>query len=147
SDIIYHGYYDIGIAVSTPRGLVVPIIRDADRLSLADIEKAVLDYGSRAREGKLSIDELSGGTFSITNGGVFGSLMSTPILNPPPRAILGMHVIMERSVAETGVFAIRPMLYFDLSYDPRIIDGREAVSALVTIKEMIEAPARLLLEL
>ncbi len=147
SDIIYHGYYDIGIAVSTPRGLVVPIIRDADRLSLADIEKAVLDYGSRAREGKLSIDELSGGTFSITNGGVFGSLMSTPILNPPQSAILGMHAIKERPVVENGEIVIRPMMYLALTYDHRIIDGREAVSALVTIKEMIEDPARLLLEL
>lgn len=146
TDVIYHGYYDIGIAVSTPRGLVVPIIRDADRLSMADVEKAVVDYGTRARDGKLSIDELSGGTFSITNGGIFGSLLSTPILNPPQSAILGMHAIRERPVVENGEIVIRPMMYLALTYDHRIIDGREAVSSLVTIKEMIEDPARLLLE-
>lgn len=146
NDIIYHDYFDIGIAVSSPRGLVVPIIRDVDRMSMADIEKAVADYGSRAQESKLTIDELSGGTFSITNGGVFGSLMSTPILNPPQSAILGMHAIKERPVVENGEIVIRPMMYLALTYDHRIVDGREAVSSLVVIKEMIEDPARLLLE-
>jgi len=146
NDIIYHGYYDIGIAVSTPRGLVVPVVRDADQLSMAGIEKAIADYGVRARDGKLSIDELSGGTFSITNGGVFGSMMSTPILNPPQSAILGMHAIKERPMVENGQIVIRPMMYLALTYDHRIIDGREAVSSLVVIKEMIEDPARLLLE-
>lgn len=146
TDVIYHNYYDIGIAVSTPRGLVVPIIRDADRLSMADVEKSVADYGLRARDSKLTIDELSGGTFSITNGGVFGSLMSTPILNPPQSAILGMHAIQQRPVVENGEIVIRPMMYLALTYDHRIIDGREAVSSLVTIKEMIEDPARMLLE-
>lgn len=146
NDIIYHGYYDIGIAVSTPRGLVVPVVRDADQLSMAGIEKAIADYGVRARDGKLSIDELSGGTFSITNGGVFGSMMSTPILNPPQSAILGMHAIKERPVVENGEIVIRPMMYLALTYDHRIIDGREAVSSLVVIKEMLEDPARLLLE-
>lgn len=145
-DIIYHDYFDIGIAVSSPRGLVVPIIRDADRMSMADVEKSVADYGTRARDGKLTIDELSGGTFSITNGGVFGSLMSTPILNPPQSAILGMHAIKERPVVENGEIVIRPMMYLALTYDHRIVDGREAVSSLVVIKEMIEDPARLLLE-
>jgi 2-oxoglutarate dehydrogenase E2 component (dihydrolipoamide succinyltransferase) len=145
-DIIYHDYFDIGIAVSSPRGLVVPIIRDVDRMSMADIEKSVSDYGTRARDGKLTIDELSGGTFSITNGGVFGSLMSTPILNPPQSAILGMHAIKERPVVENGEIVIRPMMYLALTYDHRIVDGREAVSSLVVIKEMIEDPARLLLE-
>lgn len=146
NDIIYHGYYDIGIAVSTPRGLVVPVVRDADQLSMAGIEKAIADYGVRARDGKLTIDELSGGTFSITNGGVFGSMMSTPILNPPQSAILGMHAIKERPVVENGEIVIRPMMYLALTYDHRIIDGREAVSSLVVIKEMLEDPARLLLE-
>jgi len=146
SDIVYHGYFDIGIAVSTPRGLVVPIIRDADQLSLADIEKAIADFGTRARDGKLSLDELTGGTFSITNGGIFGSMMSTPILNPPQSAILGMHAIKDRPVVENGQIVIRPMMYLALTYDHRIIDGREAVSSLVTMKDMLEDPARLLLE-
>jgi 2-oxoglutarate dehydrogenase E2 component (dihydrolipoamide succinyltransferase) len=146
NDIIYHGYFDIGIAVSSPRGLVVPVIRDTDRMNMADVEKSVVDYGTRARDGKLSIDELSGGTFSITNGGIFGSMMSTPILNPPQSAILGMHAIKERPVVENGQIVIRPMMYVALTYDHRIIDGREAVSSLVVIKEMIEDPARLLLE-
>jgi 2-oxoglutarate dehydrogenase E2 component (dihydrolipoamide succinyltransferase) len=146
SDIIYHGYYDIGIAVSSPRGLVVPILRDADRLSFADIEKAIADFGKRAREGSLTIEELSGGTFSITNGGVFGSLMSTPILNPPQSAILGMHKTMDRAVVENGQVVARPMMFLALTYDHRIIDGREAVTSLVTIKECLEDPARLLLQ-
>jgi 2-oxoglutarate dehydrogenase E2 component (dihydrolipoamide succinyltransferase) len=145
-DIIYHGYYDIGIAVSSPRGLVVPILRDADRLSFADIEKAIADFGKRAREGSLTIEELSGGTFSITNGGVFGSLMSTPILNPPQSAILGMHKTMDRAVVENGQVVVRPMMFLALTYDHRIIDGKEAVTSLVTIKECLEDPARLLLQ-
>ncbi len=147
NDIVYHGYFDIGIAVSTPRGLVVPVIRDADQLSLAEIEKAIADFGTRAREGKLTLDELTGGTFSITNGGIFGSMMSTPILNPPQSAILGMHAIKDRPVVENGQIVIRPMMYLALTYDHRIIDGREAVSSLVVMKEMLEDPARLLLEI
>ena len=146
SDIVYHGYFDIGIAVSSPRGLVVPILRDADQLSFADIEKKIADYGQRAKDGKLTMEELTGGTFSISNGGVFGSMMSTPILNPPQSAILGMHKIMERPVAEGGKVVIRPMMYLALSYDHRLIDGREAVLALVEIKEALEDPARLLLQ-
>jgi 2-oxoglutarate dehydrogenase E2 component (dihydrolipoamide succinyltransferase) len=146
SDIIYHGYYDIGIAVSSPRGLVVPILRDADQMSIADIEKTIADFGQRAREGGLSMDDLTGGTFSITNGGVFGSLMSTPILNPPQSAILGMHKTMERAMVENGQVVVRPMMYLALTYDHRIIDGREAVTSLVTIKECIEDPTRLLLQ-
>jgi 2-oxoglutarate dehydrogenase E2 component (dihydrolipoamide succinyltransferase) len=146
SDIIYHGYFDIGIAVSTPRGLVVPIVRDADTLSLADIEAAIRDFGDRARDSKLTIDELTGGTFTITNGGVFGSLLSTPIINPPQSAILGMHKTQDRPVAENGQVVIRPMMYLALSYDHRIIDGRDAVQFLVTIKEQIEDPTRLLLQ-
>ncbi len=146
NDIIYHGYYDIGIAVSTPRGLVVPIVRDADQMSFADIEKSIEDLGKRGQAGKLGIDELTGGTFSITNGGIFGSLMSTPILNPPQSAILGMHAIKERPMVVDGEIQIRPMMYLALTYDHRIIDGREAVSFLVTIKDMLEDPARLLLE-
>ncbi len=146
TDIMYHGYHDIGIAVSTERGLVVPVLRDAEHQGFADIEKAVVDFGKRAQAGKLSMDELTGGTFSITNGGVFGSLMSTPILNPPQSAILGMHKIQERPMVENGEIVIRPMMYLALSYDHRIIDGREAVSFLVAIKDMIEDPARLLLE-
>ena len=146
-DIVYHGYYDVGVAVSTPRGLVVPIIRDADQRTLADIEKTVADYGARARDGKLGMEELSGGTFTITNGGVFGSLLSTPILNPPQSAILGMHKIQERPVALDGQVAIRPMMYLALSYDHRIIDGQEAVRFLVTLKDALEDPARLLLDL
>ncbi|HEX5513281.1 MAG TPA: 2-oxoglutarate dehydrogenase complex dihydrolipoyllysine-residue succinyltransferase [Gammaproteobacteria bacterium] len=147
TDVIYHGYYDIGIAVSTPRGLVVPIIRDADRLSMADVEKAVVDYGTRARDGKLSIDELSGGTFSITNGGIFGSLLSTPILNPPQSGILGMHKIQDRPVVVGGQIVIRPMMYLALSYDHRIVDGKEAVTFLVRVKESLEDPERLVLDL
>lgn len=145
-DIVYHAYHDIGVAVSTPRGLVVPVVRDADHMSFAEIESTIGDLGRRAQDGKLSIDELTGGTFSITNGGVFGSLLSTPILNPPQSAILGMHKIQERPMVENGEIVIRPMMYLALSYDHRLVDGREAVSFLVTIKDMLEDPARLLLE-
>ncbi len=144
-DIVYHGYFDIGIAVGSPRGLVVPIVRDTDQLSFAEIEKQIVAYGNRARDGKLTMEELSGGTFSISNGGVFGSMMSTPILNPPQSAILGMHKTYDRPVAENGQVVIRPMMYLALSYDHRIIDGREAVLFLVAIKEALEDPARLLL--
>ncbi len=147
TDIIYHGYYDIGVAVSTDRGLVVPIIRDTDQLGHADIEKAIADYASRAREGKLEMDELMGGTFSISNGGVFGSMLSTPILNPPQSAILGMHKIEKRAVVRNDEIVIRPMMYLALSYDHRIIDGKTAVSFLVKIKDLLEDPASLLLEL
>ena len=146
NDIVYHGYFDIGIAVSSSRGLVVPIIRNADQLSLAEIEKQIADFGTRAQEGKLSIEELTGGTFSISNGGVFGSMLSTPIINPPQSAILGIHLTKERPVVENGQVVIRPMNYLALSYDHRIIDGREAVLSLVAIKEALEDPARLLLE-
>lgn len=146
SDIIYHGYYDIGVAVSTERGLVVPIIRDADQLSYAAIEQKIAAYAQRARDGQLTMEDLTGGTFSITNGGIFGSLLSTPILNPPQSAILGMHQIQQRPVAEAGQVVIRPMMYTALSYDHRIIDGREAVQFLVTIKQLLEEPARILLE-
>ncbi|HUW50148.1 MAG TPA: 2-oxoglutarate dehydrogenase complex dihydrolipoyllysine-residue succinyltransferase [Sulfuricella sp.] len=146
-DIIYHGYYDIGIAVSSPRGLVVPILRDADQLSLAEIEKKIVDFGARAKDGKLTIEELTGGTFSISNGGVFGSMMSTPILNPPQSAILGMHKSIERPIAENGQVVIRPMMYLALSYDHRIIDGRDAVLSLVAMKEALEDPARMLLQI
>ena len=145
-DIIYHGYYDIGIAVGSPRGLVVPILRDADRLSQAEIEKQVADFGKRAKEGKLKIEELMGGTFSITNGGVFGSMLSTPIINPPQSAILGVHAIKERPVAINGQVVIRPINYLALSYDHRIIDGREAVLSLVAMKEALESPMSPLLE-
>ncbi|MEX0732474.1 MAG: 2-oxoglutarate dehydrogenase complex dihydrolipoyllysine-residue succinyltransferase [Aquisalimonadaceae bacterium] len=145
-DVIYHGYHDIGIAVSSPRGLVVPVLRDADHMSFAGVENTIADFGVRARDGKLSMDDLTGGTFSVTNGGIFGSLLSTPILNPPQSAILGMHKIQERPMAENGQVVIRPMMYLALSYDHRIVDGKEAVSFLVTIKDMIEDPARLLLE-
>ncbi len=145
-DIIYHGFYDIGIAVSTDRGLVVPILRDADQMTFAEIEQAILDYSTRAAEGRLTIEELTGGTFSITNGGVFGSLWSTPILNPPQSAILGMHTIHDRPVAENGKVVIRPMMYLALSYDHRIVDGREAVLFLAQIRELLEDPARLLLQ-
>jgi 2-oxoglutarate dehydrogenase E2 component (dihydrolipoamide succinyltransferase) len=138
NDIVYHGYYDIGIAVGSPRGLVVPIIRDADRLSLAEIEMQIAGFGKRAQDGKLTIEELTGGTFSITNGGVFGSLLSTPIINPPQSAILGIHATKDRPVAENGQVVIRPMNYLALSYDHRIIDGREAVLSLVAIKEELE---------
>lgn len=146
SDIIYHGYQDIGVAVSSPRGLVVPVLRDADAMSLAAIEKNIRDYGLKARDGKLSIEEMSGGTFTISNGGVFGSLLSTPILNPPQTAILGMHKIQERPMAVDGEVKILPMMYLALSYDHRMIDGKEAVQFLVTIKELLEDPARILLE-
>ncbi|MBI1733462.1 MAG: 2-oxoglutarate dehydrogenase complex dihydrolipoyllysine-residue succinyltransferase [Gammaproteobacteria bacterium] len=145
-DIIYHGYFDIGIAVSSPRGLVVPVIRDADSLSFAEVEARIRDYGEKARDGKLTIEDLTGGTFTITNGGVFGSLVSTPILNPPQSAILGMHKVQDRPVAENGQVVIRPMMYLALSYDHRIIDGRDAVQFLVAIKERIEDPNRLLLQ-
>ncbi len=146
SDIVYHGFYDIGIAVGTPRGLVVPVLRDADRLSMAEIEAGIKDFGERAQNGRLTLEEITGGTFTITNGGVFGSLLSTPILNPPQAAILGMHKIQERPVAEKGQVVIRPVMYLALSYDHRLIDGREAVQFLVMIKELLEDPARLLLE-
>jgi len=147
SDIVYNGYFDVGIAVSSPRGLVVPILRNADQLSIAEIEKGIADLASRARDGKLTIEELTGGTFTITNGGVFGSLLSTPIINPPQSAILGMHKIQERPMAENGQVVVRPMMYVALSYDHRLIDGRDAVMGLVAIKEELEEPARLLLEL
>ena len=146
NDIVYHGYYDIGIAVASPRGLVVPIIRNADQLSLAEIEKTIADFSRRAQEGKLSIEELTGGTFSISNGGVFGSMLSTPIINPPQSAILGVHATKDRPVVENGQIVIRPMNYLALSYDHRLIDGREAVLTLVAIKEALEDPARLLLD-
>jgi 2-oxoglutarate dehydrogenase E2 component (dihydrolipoamide succinyltransferase) len=145
--IIYHGYFDIGIAVSSPRGLVVPVVRDADELSLAGIESKIREYSLKAQDGKLNIDELTGGTFTITNGGIFGSLLSTPIINPPQSAILGMHSIQQRPIAENGEVVIRPMMYIALSYDHRIIDGREAVQFLVSIKKQLEDPARFLLQL
>jgi 2-oxoglutarate dehydrogenase E2 component (dihydrolipoamide succinyltransferase) len=147
SDIVYHGYFDIGVAVSSPRGLVVPILRDADRMSFAEIEKKIGDFGKRAQDGKLGIEELTGGTFSISNGGVFGSMLSTPIINPPQSAILGVHLTKERAVVENGQIVARPMNYLALSYDHRIIDGREAVLFLVSIKEALEDPARLILEI
>ncbi len=147
NDIVYHGYYDIGIAVSSGRGLVVPIMRDADMLSMAEIEKAIGDFGSRAKANKLTMEDLTGGTFSITNGGVFGSMLSTPILNPPQSAILGMHGITERPMVVNGEIVIRPMMYLALSYDHRIIDGKEAVLGLRTIKECLEDPAKILLQL
>jgi 2-oxoglutarate dehydrogenase E2 component (dihydrolipoamide succinyltransferase) len=146
-DIVYHDYYDLGIAVSSPRGLVVPVLRDVERLSFGAIEAKLREYGEKAREAKLSVEELSGGTFTITNGGVFGSLLSTPILNPPQSAILGMHRIQDRPIAAGGQVVIRPMMYLALSYDHRIIDGREAVSFLVALKQHLEDPARLLLDL
>ncbi|MCI0507503.1 MAG: 2-oxoglutarate dehydrogenase complex dihydrolipoyllysine-residue succinyltransferase [Gammaproteobacteria bacterium] len=147
NDIIYHGYYDIGIAVGTPRGLVVPVLRNVDNMSFADVEIAIQDYGMRAREGKLSLEELTGGTFSISNGGVYGSMLSTPILNPPQSAILGMHNIVERPVVENGEIVIRPMMYVALSYDHRIIDGHDAVLFLVAVKQLIEDPTRILLDI
>ena len=147
NDIVYHGYFDIGVAVSTDRGLVVPVVREADALSLAQIEDQINEYGQKARAGKLSLEELSGGTFTISNGGIFGSLMSTPILNAPQTGVLGMHKIQERPVVVDGEIVIRPMMYLALSYDHRLIDGREAVQFLVAIKGMIEDPARILLEL
>jgi 2-oxoglutarate dehydrogenase E2 component (dihydrolipoamide succinyltransferase) len=147
NDIVYHGYFDIGIAVGSPRGLVVPILRDADQMSLAQIEKKIAEFGKKAMDGKLSMEELTGGTFSISNGGVFGSMLSTPIINPPQSAILGIHATKDRPVVENGQIVIRPINYLALSYDHRIIDGREAVLGLVTIKEALEDPARLLLDL
>lgn len=147
NDIIYHGYYDIGIAVSSPRGLVVPILRNANMMSFAEVEKTITNFGRRARDAQLSLEDLTGGTFSITNGGIFGSMLSTPILNPPQSAILGMHNIVERPVAENGQVVIRPVMYVALSYDHRLIDGREAVQFLVTIKNLIEDPSRLLLDI
>ena len=146
-DIVYHGYFDIGIAIGSPRGLVVPILRDADQMSIAEIERALVDYAVKAKDGKIAIEDLTGGPFSITNGGTFGSMMSTPIINPPQSAILGMHATKERAVVENGQVVVRPMMYLALSYDHRIIDGREAVLTLVTIKELLEDPARLLLDL
>lgn len=147
NDIVYHGYQDVGVAVSTDRGLVVPVLRDADQMSFADIESQIAEFGARAKEGKLTIEEMTGGTFTITNGGVFGSLLSTPILNPPQAAILGMHTIQQRPVVESGEVVIRPMMYLALSYDHRLIDGKEAVRFLVAIKDMIENPAKILLEI
>lgn len=146
-DIVYHGYFDIGIAIGSPRGLVVPILRDADQMSIADIEQAIVDYAKKAKDGKIAIEDLTGGTFSITNGGTFGSMMSTPIINPPQSAILGMHATKERAVVENGQVVVRPMMYLALSYDHRIIDGREAVLTLVAIKDALEDPVRLLLDL
>jgi 2-oxoglutarate dehydrogenase E2 component (dihydrolipoamide succinyltransferase) len=146
SDIVYHGYIDIGIAVGSPRGLVVPILRDADQMSIADIEKKIAEFGQKAKDGKLSLEELTGGTFSISNGGVFGSMLSTPIINPPQSAILGIHATKDRPVVENGQIVIRPINYLAMSYDHRIIDGREAVLGLVAMKEALEDPARLILD-
>ena len=140
NDIVYHGYFDIGIAVGSPRGLVVPILRNADQLSFADIEKKIAEFGNKAKEGKLGLDDMTGGTFSISNGGVFGSMLSTPIINPPQSAILGMHNIVERPVVVNGEIVVRPIMYVALSYDHRIIDGRESVGTLVAIKEALENP-------
>ena len=147
NDIVYHGYFDIGIAVGSPRGLVVPVIRNADQMSFADIEKKIAEYGQKAKDGKLGIEELTGGTFSIYNGGVFGSMLSTPIINPPQSAILGIHATKERAVVENGQVVVRPINYLAMSYDHRIIDGREAVLGLVTMKDALEDPSRLLLEI
>jgi 2-oxoglutarate dehydrogenase E2 component (dihydrolipoamide succinyltransferase) len=147
NDIVYHGYYDIGIAVGSPRGLVVPILRDADQMSIADIEKQIAEYGKRAADGKLTVEELTGGTYTISNGGVFGSMLSTPIINPPQSAILGVHATKERAVVENGQVVVRPINYLAQSYDHRIIDGREAVLSLVAIKDVLEDPARMLLDL
>ena len=147
NDIVYHGYFDIGIAVGSPRGLVVPILRDADQLSLAGVEKKIAEFGRKAQDGKLSMEDLTGGTFSISNGGVFGSMLSTPIINPPQSAILGVHATKERAVVENGQIVVRPMNYLAMSYDHRIIDGREAVLALVAMKDALEDPARLLLDI
>jgi len=146
NDMVYHGYQDIGVAVSTERGLVVPVLRDVDALSLADIEKKIVEYGTKAKKGKLGIDEMTGGTFTITNGGTFGSLLSTPILNPPQTAILGMHKIQPRPMAVNDQVVILPMMYLALSYDHRMIDGKEAVQFLVVVKDMLEDPARILLD-
>jgi 2-oxoglutarate dehydrogenase E2 component (dihydrolipoamide succinyltransferase) len=147
NDIVYHNYFDIGVAVGSPRGLVVPILRNADQMSFAEVEDTIRQFGQKAKDGSLSYDELSGGTFTISNGGVFGSMLSTPILNPPQSAILGMHNIVERPVVENGEIVIRPMMYLALSYDHRIIDGREAVQFLVSIKQSMEDPGRMLLGL
>ena len=147
NDIVYHGYFDIGIAVGSPRGLVVPILRNADQMSFADIEKKIAEFGAKARDGKLALEELTGGTFSISNGGVFGSMLSTPIINPPQSAILGVHATKERAVVENGQIVIRPINYLAMSYDHRMIDGREAVLGLVAMKEALEDPARLLFDL
>ena len=147
NDIVYHGYFDIGIAVGSPRGLVVPILRNADQMSFAEIEKKIAEYGVKARDGKLGIEEMTGGTFSISNGGTFGSMLSTPIINPPQSAILGVHATKDRAVVENGVVVVRPMNYFAMSYDHRIIDGREAVLGLVAMKEALEDPARLLFDI
>jgi 2-oxoglutarate dehydrogenase E2 component (dihydrolipoamide succinyltransferase) len=147
NDIVYHGYFDIGIAVGSPRGLVVPILRNADQMSFADVEKKIAEYGTKAKDGKLSIEELSGGTFSISNGGVFGSMLSTPIINPPQSAILGVHATKDRAVVENGVVVVRPINYLAMSYDHRIIDGREAVLGLVAMKDALEDPARLLFDI
>ncbi len=147
TDIVYHGYQDIGVAVSSDRGLVVPVLRNAELMSLAEVENGIATFGKKARDGKLSIDEMTGGTFTITNGGTFGSMMSTPIVNPPQAAILGMHNILQRPMAVNGQVVIRPMMYLALSYDHRLIDGKEAVSFLVTIKNLLEDPARLLLDI
>jgi len=147
NDIVYHGYFDIGIAVGSPRGLVVPILRNADQMSFADIEKKIAEFGKKAAEGKLALDDLMGGTFSISNGGVFGSMLSTPIINPPQSAILGVHATKDRAVVENGQVVVRPMNYLAMSYDHRIIDGREAVLGLVAMKEALEDPARLLFDI
>ena len=147
NDIVYHGYFDIGVAVGSPRGLVVPVVRNADQMTFAQIEKQISDYGKKAADGKLGLEDLTGGTFSISNGGVFGSMLSTPIINPPQSAILGVHATKDRPVVENGQIVIRPINYLALSYDHRIIDGREAVLFLVSIKEALEDPARLLLDL
>jgi 2-oxoglutarate dehydrogenase E2 component (dihydrolipoamide succinyltransferase) len=147
NDIVYHNFFDIGVAVGSPRGLVVPILRNVDQMSFAEIEDTIRAFGQKAKEGTLSYDELTGGTFTISNGGVFGSMLSTPILNPPQSAILGMHNIVQRPIVEDGEIVIRPMMYLALSYDHRIIDGREAVQCLVTIKECLEDPARMLLSI
>jgi 2-oxoglutarate dehydrogenase E2 component (dihydrolipoamide succinyltransferase) len=146
-DIVYHGYLDVSIAVSAPKGLVVPVVRNADALSFADIEKTIADFGKRAKDGTLGIEEMQGGTFTISNGGVFGSLLSTPIINPPQSAVLGMHRIEERPVVKDGQIVARPMMYLALSYDHRLVDGREAVTFLVRVKEAIEDPTRLLIDL
>jgi 2-oxoglutarate dehydrogenase E2 component (dihydrolipoamide succinyltransferase) len=147
NDIVYHGYFDIGIAVGSPRGLVVPILRNADQMSFADIEKKINEFGAKARDGKLGMDDMTGGTFSISNGGTFGSMLSTPIINPPQSAILGIHATKDRAVVENGQVVVRPMNYFAMSYDHRIIDGREAVLGLVAIKEAMEDPSRLLFDI
>ncbi len=147
NDVVYHGYFDIGIAVGSPRGLVVPILRNVDQMSIADIEKKIGEFGQKAKDGKLTLDDLTGGTFSISNGGVFGSMLSTPIINPPQSAILGVHATKDRAVVENGQIVIRPMNYLAMSYDHRLIDGREAVLGLVAMKETLEDPARLLLDL